>query len=103
MCSLSMYSAYLVENNKSQKLHHSLNSPAASPCDSSHLEHLPRPKLLQLSLKPIDERVKSQEPYTPVDVADFSPTDRRKSYRYMENTTLFYIVGCKGSISIIIT
>ena len=93
VCSLSTYSAYLVEKNKSQKLHHLLNSPAASPCDSSHLEHLPRQLRLQSSLKPIDERVKSQEPYTPVDVADFSPTDRRQRYRYMENTALFYIVG----------
>ena len=61
MCSLSAYSAYLVE---SQKLHHSLTSPAASQSDSSHLEHLPRQPTLQ---SPLDNCVKGQEP-------DFSDT-----------------------------
>ena len=56
------------------------SSPAASPCDSTHLPRLPS---VPSNLKPVDEAVRSQEPYVPVSVVDFAPLDRRQRYRYV--------------------
>ena len=83
VATLSAYSAYLHEKNKSQKLHHALSSPGASPCDSSHLQHLPRLPSVPSNLQPVDKVLKSQVPYEPITVADFAPLDRRQRYKYV--------------------
>ena len=80
---LNAYATYLQEKNKSQKLHHAMNCPAATPSDSSHLEYLPKIVTVSTALQPIVEAVKGKEPYVPVAVTDFSPGDRRQRYRYV--------------------
>ena len=66
----------------SQKLHHHSTTPSATPSDLSHFEYLPKISKFPTSLVPIEERLKIIEPYTPVAVADFAPTDRKR-YRYI--------------------
>ena len=81
VATLSAYSAYLQEKSKSQKLHHAMSCPSASPSDFTHLEHLPRLPSVSSNLQPIDHAVRSQEAYMPISVADFTPLDRRQRYR----------------------
>ena len=79
--SLNAYATYLSEKTKYQKLHHELSSPSAAPSDSSHLDYLPLIATISSSLQPIDEALKMKEPYVPIAVADFAPSDRRQRYR----------------------
>lgn len=75
---------YLNEKTKYQKLHHELNSPAATPSDSSHLDYLPKIATISSSLQPLNEALKTKDPYIPIAVADFAPGDRRQRYRCVD-------------------
>ena len=78
MGSLNSYASYLKQKNKAQKLHHQSITPSATPSDASHLEYLTN---IPTSLKPIEDELQVKEPYVPVAVADFVPSDRRQRYR----------------------
>ena len=83
MGTLNSYASYLKEKNKAQKLHHQSLTPSATPSDASHLEYLPKVTNIPTSLQPIEDELQVKEPYVPVAVADFVPSDRRQRYRYV--------------------
>ena len=80
MGSLSSYAAYL-KKSKSQKVHHQSDTPSVTPSDSSHLEYLSKITQRPTSLGPIEDELKVKEPYIPVAVGDFAPSDRKQRYR----------------------
>ena len=81
MGSLNQYVAYLVEKNKSMKLHHESTSPSATPCDSSDLRYMPKISTVSSNIWPLQEKVIQSDPYTPIPVMDFTPSDRKQRYR----------------------
>ena len=83
VATLSVYTAYLQDKNKSQKLHHLLSCPASSPSDSSHLQLLPQLLKILSNLQPVDSALNVKPPFEPVSVADFAPYDWRQRYRFV--------------------
>ena len=86
VASLSTYISYLHEKVKYQKMHHEVMHSSTASCDSSHLEFLPTAKSTATSLLSLQREIGMKDPYVPVAVNDFAPTDRKQRYRYELHT-----------------